>query len=107
MSWTPFDYEAEERRDSERFANGRFDDGPDPSEYLEMEFDDKVDSDGMPWQIDPTSDAYWDKFLKVGRKLGIIDENAMLKGLLVLLFAVLASLMLWILVGAAVMRWIL
>jgi hypothetical protein len=40
-------------------------------------------------------------------KPGMIDENAMLKGLLGMLFAVLASLMLWILIGAAVMRWVL
>ena len=107
MSFNPYDWETEERRDSERFADASVFDGPDPSEYMDYPEDKKPEwvfetnlggienpdfEDGMPWQpIKP----------------GMIDENAMLKGLLGMLFAVLASLMLWILIGAAVMRWIL
>ncbi len=93
MSWTPYDHEAEERRDSERFADASVFDGPDPSEYMNYPED---EDDSLEVMVEHRI-----------HKPGMIDENAMLKGLLAMLFAVLASLMLWILIGAAVMRWIL
>ena len=102
MSWTPYDHEDEERRDSERFADASVFDGPDPSEY-----------EDKPWPMDEAREIVDEAMRKTelmnGRSIhkpGMIDENAVLKGLLVLLFAVLASLMLWILIGTAVMRWL-
>ena len=114
MSWTPYDHEAEERRDSEWFADASVFDGPDPSEYMERD-DDELDPDGEPWQwsdihdVDPevTNMQHAAYQSIINPKPSMIDENAALKGLLVLLFAILAGLMVWILVGAAVMRWVL
>ncbi len=102
MSWTPYDHEAEERRDSERFADASVFDGPDPSEYMDYPEDEDEDYErvlvygGIPELMNGRSI----------HKLGMIDENAVLKGLLAMLFALLASLMLWILIGVAVMRWL-
>ncbi len=95
MSWTPYDHEAEERRNSERFADASMFDGPDPSEYMDYP------------EEEAEFDAIEAEYAKRFPKPGMIDENDVLKGLLGLLFAVLASLMLWILIGTAVMRWIL
>ena len=95
MSWTPYDHEDEEGRDSERFADANVFDGPDPSEYMETP------------EEEAKFDAIEAEYAKRFPKPGMIDENAVLKGLLAMLFAVLASLMLWILIGAAVMRWVL
>jgi hypothetical protein len=104
MSWTPYDHEAEERRDSERFADASVFDGPDPSEYMETP-ENEVEAveviDITPTYIEAI------EIYPSTPKPGMIDENAMLKGLLGMLFAILASLMLWILIGAAVMRWVL
>ena len=103
MSWTPYDHEAEERKDSERFADASVFDGPDPSEYMETPEEEAENYErvlvygGIPEVMKGRSI----------HKPGIIDENIALKGLLVMLFAVLASLMVWILIGAAVMRWVL
>ena len=111
MSWTPYDHEAEERRDSERFADANVFDGPDPSEY--MDYLDPADWDDLE-ESKPDYEPVWIyggiPEVMNGRSIhkpGMIDENAVLKDLLAMLFAVLASLMLWILVGAAVMRWVL
>ncbi len=100
----PFDYEAEKRRDSERFADASvYDLLPDPSEYEARPEEDRPSIDEIT--ADYQAAAY--RYALEARKPGMIDENAILKGLLAMLFAVLASLMLWILIGAAVMRWIL
>ena len=101
MSFDPFDYEAEERKDSERFADASVFDGPDPSEYMEMEVE------IVSYSMAGDYARLYEKTLAEYRKPSMIDENTALKGLLALLFAVLAGLMVWILVGAAVMRWIL
>ncbi len=103
MSWTPYDHEDEERRDSERFADASVFDGPDSSEYMER--DDDEDAENAYREMVEETEALG--LYEWQRKPGMIDENTMLKGLLAMLFAVLASLMLWILIGAAVMRWIL
>ncbi len=94
MSWTPYDWEDEERRDSKRFADASVFDGPDSSEYMDYP------EDEHEWQAESSGSV-------PTHKPGMSDENAALKSLLGLLFAVLAGLMLWILIGAAVMRWIL
>ena len=102
MSWTPYDWEDEERRDSERFADASVFDGPDPSEYMDYPEDEDEDYErvlvygGIPKVMNG----------RAIHKPGMIDENTALKVLLGMLFAVLASLMLWILIGAAVMRWL-
>ena len=97
MSFNPYDWEDEERRDSKRFADASVFDGPDPSEYMDYPKD-----DGREFERIIGGGYTGDDFTKPG----MIDENTVLKGLLGMLFAVLAGLMLWILVGAAVMRWI-
>ncbi len=102
MSWTPYDHEAEERRDSERFADPSVFDGPEPADYTEL--DNPGFEDGEPWQVDPTSNAYWDKFM-TPHKPDMIDENDVWKGLLVLLVAVLLAFMFWILLGTAIVKW--
>ncbi len=103
MSDRPFDYEAEERRDSERFADASVFDGPDPSEYMER--DDDEDAENAYREMVEETEALG--LYEWQRKPGMIDENAVLKGCLVVLVTVLLAFMLWILVGAANMRWIL
>ena len=110
MSWTPYDYEAEERRDSERFADASVFDGPDPSEYMDYPAKDgarEIDENPAVAAVDKAMRKAELIIERPIHKPGMIDENAMLNGLLGMLFAVLAGLMLWILVGAAVMRWVL
>ena len=104
MSWTPYNHEDEERRDSERFADASVFDGPDPSEYMDYP------EDEHEWQAESSGSVPTYKpgmmVERPAHKPGMIDENTALKVLLGMLFAVLAGLMLWILIGAAVMRWL-
>ena len=105
MSFTPYDHEDEERRDSERFADPSvYDEGPDPSEYEDPDPDSDPDLEkilvyGEPWQHDF-------KKIVVHRKPGIINPNGPLKGLLGLLVAILLGLMFWIMFGAAIIGWL-
>ena len=99
MSWTPYDHEAEERRDSERFADASVFDGPDPSEYLEPE---PIDDLTREWKR--AQDRYVRRYFE---KPGMFDPNIDVKVLLVWLVGILFGLMFWILVGKAIMRWVL
>jgi hypothetical protein len=106
MSFTPYDWEREERRDSERFAT-YFDDGPDPSEYEDRDDPPNPygwDEEEYADQIDAARQRWLER--QNQRKPGYIDENAVLRGLLNLLVIVLISLMLWILAGAMVVRFL-
>ena len=112
MSFTPFDWEEEERRDSERFAEvWMHDDGPDPSEYedrMEPDYEDDVvtdlprnDLDQIAWQ--KIKDEYVAVFITQRH------ENDALKGLLLWLVIILGSFMAWIWFGAALdrfLRWL-
>ena len=107
MSWSPYGFEAEERRDSERFADASVFDGPDPSEYMDYPEDEDDSLEVMierPIHFETL--GITDTPSQVG-KPGMIDKNAILKGLLGMLFAVLAGLMFWILFGEPIMRWVL
>ncbi len=104
MSFTPFDFEREEERDSERFYNGpSADDGPDPSEYMDYltpnEWDEsEVAVDDLTSVFQEMKDEYVAVFITQRR------TNDALWGLLFWLVAVLLSLMFWITFGGWILR---
>ena len=112
MSFTPFDWEREEELEARRHAppHIEFPDTPDPSEYRETFYphgDDDMEANEVAMEVTYSiADDYMRvvdaEFVK--QKPGMIDENAPLRGLLAMLFGALVGLMLWILIGAAVVR---
>jgi hypothetical protein len=95
MSFTPYDWEDEERRDSERFADPSvYDDEPDPSEYIDC----------------PTGRFEWeDELVKMQHGAGILDpadDVHFLRGCLTLLFGILGAIMFWVWLGTTVARWL-
>lgn len=97
MSFTPYDWEDEERRDSERFATF-YDDTPDPREY--MDYPDELDEDAMREMDDPTT--YTESQQAAIREGYDPDDDIwMLRGCLGILVALLLGFMVWI-IGAGI-----
>ncbi len=88
MSWTPYDHEAEERRDSEWFADASVFDGPDPSEYEDR--DEAI--------LEMADQA---------RKPHTISQNDALIGCVVVLVTILLAFMFSIWFGSTIIRWVL
>jgi hypothetical protein len=117
MSFDPYDWEDEERRDSERFADASvYDEGPDPSEYEDVwlfeanlgGIENPDFEDGESWvAIEDLTDTWReikDEYVKVF--ITQRHENDALKGLLVWLLIVLAGFMFWVWFGTTIARWV-
>lgn len=95
MSFTPYDWEDEERRDSKRFADPSvYDEGPDPSEY-----EDRVDPEFLDDVADDEPEYTYSQQAAMREGYSPDDDIWMLRGCLGILVAILLSFMVVILGG--------
>lgn len=126
MTDRPFDWEAEERRDSERFYKG-WHDGPNPSDYMDYPEDEEPEwifeanrgdiqnpdfEDKMPWVDESRMDDLRANLREVKDEYVRVfvterHENDALLGCVVVLATILLALMFWIWAGTSIMRWVL